>query len=124
MPRGFARSLRDSENQLLSVCFHRRAVSAEWNISLNTILSTLNTFLTPPGLRPTSPINSASSVNRGGHAALYGCDFYLGFLFVRDVGRLRKNMLFSRLDLFFSVLIAPKITFFINFAMCSGGAGA
>ena len=28
---------------------------------------TLNTFLTPPALRPTSPINSASSVNRGGH---------------------------------------------------------
>ena len=121
---GVAESLRSSETQLLSVCFHRKAVSDEWNISLNTILSTLNTFTTPPALRPTSPINSASSVNRGGHAALYGCDFYFGFLFVRDVGGLRKNMLFSRLDLFFSVLIAPEITFFINFAMCSGGAGA
>ena len=107
-----------------SVCFHRKAVSAEWNISLNTILSILNTFQTPPSLRDTSPINSASSVNRGGHVALYGCDFYLGFLLVIVVGGLRKNMLFSRLDLFFSVLIAPEITFFINFAMCSGGAGA
>ena len=38
---GVSLSLRSSENQLLSVCFHRRAVSAEWNISLNTILSTL-----------------------------------------------------------------------------------
>ena len=65
VPRGFARSLRNSENQLLSVCFHRKAVSAEWNISLNTILSTLNTFLTPPALRATSPINCAPLREQG-----------------------------------------------------------
>ena len=64
---GVAESLRSSETQLLSVCFHRKAVSDEWNISLNTILSTLNTFTTPPSRWDTSPINSASSVNRGGH---------------------------------------------------------
>ena len=62
---GVAESLRSSETQLLSVCFHRKAVSAEWNISLNTILSTLNTFTTPPGLRPTSPINCAPLREQG-----------------------------------------------------------
>ena len=61
---GVARSLLRSEIPSLSV-IHRSAVNAEWNISLNTILSTLNTFTTPPGLRPTSPINCAPLREQG-----------------------------------------------------------